>query len=228
MKKTILLFILVFLFFSACTSEPEVIPPKNCEGYDHGESWNGDDECNSCSCTDGEISCTTYVCESELVNESISINQNFSDILFQLSFNLNLTQEETRWIRHLEGKYPNSRVFHIKTEDLGCENCYEAFYKIDRNIYKIKVLDSKKVSEIKVGAGVFTEIKDENICLLFQGEWDECPLKSFSDGSVWNENCGKPVCILDEDKIIYRQLREECGYQVGDCDLGMICYYESV
>lgn len=231
MKKGFLFVIfvvLVLFFFSACSSEPEVVPPKNCVGYDHGESWNSDDDCNSCSCSDGVISCTEYICESEVENNTISINGNFSEILFDLSFNVNLTQAEIRWLKHLEGKNPNSKVFHVKTEDLGCKDCYEAFYKIDRNIYKIKVLDSKKISEIKVGAGVFVEIKDENTCLLFQGEWDECPLNAFSDGSVWNDNCGKPVCILDEDRVIYKQIDEVCGYQIGDCDMGLTCYYKDV
>lgn len=227
MKRIIFLLIgLVMLLFAGCSSAPEVSNDSDlsCGEYLNGESWM--DDCNSCRCLNGNVACTKMACVDDR-NGSLNLTENgFEDILSDIKFNTGLSDFEKDWLGYLEVKYPNSKIYYMRTKLFNCENCYELSYKKDLEVIKIKVLDGEKVSETKVIDDIAVEIENEDVCRLFKGNWNECPKLCSTDEVACQNECGLPVCEFDYNTIEYRKLGEGCGgLTYGDCEFGLKCYY---
>ncbi len=54
-----------------------------------------------------------------------------------------------------------------------------------------------------------TEIKIENICILFQGNWNECPKVCETDEEACKTMCGLPTCEFDYNKIVFKEKDEK-------------------
>ena len=216
MKKLILILILsLTLIFAGCSEKdeikPVIIPEQklSCGEYAHGDSWIND--CNTCSCENGEIQCTTEECQDE-------------ESLAEL-FNSNLEAHEQEWLEYLENKY-DTRIFFLKSKSLGGEGNYEIQYKKDRNIIKLKILKGELSQESKITDDLFVEIENAQVCSLFQGKWNECPSICETDEVACATVCGDPVCEFEEDKIILKKSGEQCGgLDAGDCEFGLTCKY---
>ena len=57
MKKLLLLIVILFLAGCVSTDAPDL-----CDGHNLGDSWNADDGCNTCRCTETGIACTEMAC----------------------------------------------------------------------------------------------------------------------------------------------------------------------
>lgn len=62
------------------TYEPEVPPAddtdsqeQQCNGYSIGDSWDAEDGCNACTCTEEGASCTLMACDGEIIPEQPEI-----------------------------------------------------------------------------------------------------------------------------------------------------------
>lgn len=220
MKKILFLFVVLFAFlFVGCSQAEEIVKSINCGEYLDGESWK--DDCNTCSCSDGEIMCTQMACfdDSELSDFSL---------VEDIEFNTGLESYESEWLSYLEIKYPNSKIYHIRTKLFNCDDCYEISYKKDREVIKIKVLNAEKQSENKVVDDIAVEIENENVCKLFSGFWNECPALCTTDEEACQTGCGLPVCEFDYNTITFQKLGDECGgLDKGDCEFEFKCFYSS-
>jgi hypothetical protein len=232
MKKSIFLLIGVsLLLFVGCSQDmPEIsqtFQGLSCGKYQDGDSWM--DDCNRCSCLDGKIVCTMMACPSDKIqNNDSSIDEQFKEFLDTIEFNTNLEDFEKEWLGYLQIKYPHSKIYHIRTKEFNCENCYEVSYKRDLEVIKIKVLDGEKKSETKVTDDIAVEIDNEDICTLFKGNWNECPKLCPTDEITCQTECGLPVCEFDYNTIEYKKVGEQCGgLEYGDCEFGLRCYFES-
>ncbi len=221
MKKIFLMgFVMsVFLLFAGCgDSEPELL---SCGEYEHGASWA--DDCNTCMCDNGQISCTEIACE---VEEDDSMMEDFVEQLNLLKFNSNLTDYEEDYLRYYEQKYPSSRIYHIKTTLINCDGCYELYYKKDREILKIKVLNYQIKQQTRISQALEEEIENEDVCTLFGGEWDTCPSICPTDEEICVMQCGEPTCVFEEGKLVLKKIGEVCGgLDEGDCEYGLTCKY---
>ena len=224
MKKiTLILFSLLLLIFSGCNSEQEIEAPTflDCGEYAHGESFK--DDCNTCTCSDGKELCTQMAC-----NKDINSSFKFDEFLDDIKFNQDLTTFEQEWLGYLEIKFPESKIYHMRTQTFNCEDCYEISYKKDREVIKIKVLNGDKSAEKTVTDDIVLEIENTDICQLFQGTWNECPKLCPTDEEICMTQCGAPICEFDYNLIIYKKVDEECGgIDKGDCEYGLSCIYKS-
>lgn len=181
---------------------------------------------SACSSSDEKVIVeekTNFV--EDTINE---VSENIVDTKNQVLFNTNLTDYEQKWLTYFEEKYPNSRIYHIETQLINCENCYSLSYKKDLEILKVKILKGEKVEEKRVG-DVAVEIKDAKVCSLFGGNWNECPKLCPTDEEACITQCGLPVCEFDYNTIKYIQEGEVCGgLDLNSCDFGLTCYYESL
>jgi hypothetical protein len=166
--------------------------------------------------------------EVELNEEEKSDEGKVSEVINDIKFNSNLNEYEIQWLTYLDNKYLYSKIYHIKTKNINCDNCYEVSYKKDRQIITIKVMDNEKVSEKTVVDDLVVDIENENVCSLFQGTWNECPKLCDTDEEACQTQCGLPACEFDEDKIILKELGEICGgLNLGDCVYGLSCKYKN-
>jgi len=227
MKKDILVFIglVLFLFVAGCSDNLDT-DNKNlyndCGDNKHDSSWKVD--CNTCNCYDGKVFCTKTECVTNESNSSFSLGEILNDI----EFNQNLTQYEKEWLGYLEIKYPQSKIYHIKTKLFNCNECYELSYKRDREIIRIKVLNGEKNSEKTIVDDIVVDIENKDVCRLFQGEWNECPKLCNTDEDACSTQCGAPICEFDYNKIVFKKIGEECGgLDKGDCEYGLSCVYKS-
>ena len=224
MKKVIILMcVLVLLVFSSCSKEENL---SCANGFEHNEKWQED--CNSCSCANGKIECTEIQCEV-VEEKNDSFLEEFEEKIEEIKFNSNLTEYEKFYLNYYENKYPFNKIYHIKTINFNCEGCYELYYKRDREILKIKILNNEIKLESEVRDNIFTDIENEEVCKLFQGNWNECPRLCTTDEEICDTGCGLAVCEFEEDKITLKKEGEICGgLDEGDCEFGFTCYYESL
>jgi len=222
MKKIIYLIISlsILLLISGCSEKKEINPI--CENQVNGENFEVD--CNTCTCNDGIINCTEKACLNENLTEDPATElQNY------IEFNTNLTDFEKEWLNYLENKYPSSKIYHINTVKINCLNCYEVSYKKNREIIKIKVLNNVKNSETTIKNDLEVDIKNENVCKLFQGTWNNCPKLCPTDEVICVTQCADPICEFDYNKITFKKLGEICGgIENGDCEYGLNCKYTSL
>jgi hypothetical protein len=196
----------------------------NCENYKNGQTWQED--CNTCTCQNESITCTEIACENLNVNSSDTNSTNFNDELNDWKFNSNLTSYEKEWLNYYQNQYPHSKIYHIKTTIYSCDGCYELFYKKDRQILKVKVLNNEKQQETTIKDDLIPYIENEKVCNLFLGTWNECPRPCSTDEEACTTQCNPPTCEFDENKITYQKEGEQCGYQM-DCEYGLTCYYQN-
>jgi hypothetical protein len=231
--------------FTSCSKTLET--KSNSEDIDcsiYADGVKFEEDCNICVCYAGEKSCTQNDCsitnddsillQNESINTSKQKNETktsedlFRDFMDSVNFNANLTDFENSWLVYLEIKYPRSKIYHIKTTNINCLDCYEVYYKKDRIIIKIKVLDGNLQQETEIVNDLAVEIDNKPVCTLFQGTWNPCPKLCPTDEEVCLTTCGKPICEFDEDKIILKELGEICGgLDEGECVYGLTCYHEN-
>ncbi|MFW5704271.1 MAG: hypothetical protein ACOCXG_00365 [Nanoarchaeota archaeon] len=218
-KLAFLTFIIAIfgLLFAGCgqEKEPQVL---SCGDYLEGETWQED--CNTCFCENGETVCTEIACPEK--NDS-----KIQDRLNEIEFNSNLTNIENRYLAMLQEQYVHSKIYHIKTKEVNCDECYDLSYKKDREIIKLEIRYNKLKTQKIVKDNLATEIENENVCRLFGGSWNECPSPCETDEEACITMCNPPVCEFDYNKIIYNKLGEVCGgIGYGDCEYGLKCYFE--
>ncbi|MDA3855558.1 MAG: hypothetical protein PF569_04830 [Candidatus Woesearchaeota archaeon] len=220
MKKILILCTVLLVFvFVGCSQTEEVKVPLDCGEHLNEETWKND--CNTCSCIDGEIMCTEIACADNSDLEDFNL-------IDDIKFNTGLETYEKEWLSYLEVKYPNSKIYYIRTNLFNCEDCYELSYKKDREVIKIKVLDGDKQSENLVQDDIATEIENGNVCKLFSGSWNECPALCSTDEESCKTECGFPVCEFDYNTIVLQKVGDECGgLDKGDCEFGLKCFYAS-
>ena len=199
MKKIIFLLVILFgLAFSACSSDEK--QPE-------------------------EIKPVVQEQQNEpIVSDNTSLTK---EILNNAKFNTNLKDFEQKWLSYLEEKNPNSKIYHVRTVNINCDDCYEVYYKKDLSMIKIKVLNGEKKQETTIVDDLFTEIKDSDVCDLYGGNWNECPRICPTDEEICTSVCGEPACELDQTTVNYKKLGEQCGSDLGDCEFGFSCYYQS-
>jgi hypothetical protein len=220
-KYMILCTLMIMAVFAGCSSQS-----TNCGERADGESWAED--CNTCSCIDGEIICTEIACEIELEDEieNSTTADKVRDELFALKFNANLTDYESEWLTYLEVQNPNTRIIHIKSDVYSCDGCYDLYFKKDREIVKIKVLDGDLRQESVITDDVVPLIENADVCAAFGGEWNDCPSPCSTDEEACITMCNPAICEFDENAIVLKQDGEECGgLDKGDCAFGLTCYY---
>jgi len=158
----------------------------------------------------------------------IESNFSFGEVINDIKFNVNLTDYESQWLGFLEIKYPNSKIYHIKTKEINCDGCYDLSYKKDREIIKIELRNFEKKQMKIITDDIVVDIENSKVCSLFQGEWNECPKLCYTDEDACLTQCGEPICEFDYNKIIFKKLGEQCGgIDLGDCEYGLSCVYES-
>ena len=215
----ILFTLMIMAVFAGCSSQS-----LNCGERANGESWAED--CNTCTCVDGETVCTEIACNAEVENEEPSVTDEIMDEFFALKFNANLTHYESEWLAYLEAQNPNTRIIHIKTDVYSCDGCYDLYFKKDREIVKIKVLDSELKQESVITDDITPLIGNADVCAAFGGEWNECPAPCDTDEEACITMCNPPICEFDENMIVLKKDGEECGgLDKGDCAFGLTCYY---
>lgn len=227
MKRVIFIIISISLLFAGCSTQDDL----SCGNHNDGETWKED--CNTCSCDRGNIICTEIACEP-LTDESQNSNQNqnpidgFKETLNLWKFNSNLTDYEKQYLTYYENKYPNSKIYFIKTEIYKCEGCYDIYYKKDWTMLLIKIRDGKILQENIINSNLEVEIENEDVCKLYLGTWNECPKLCPTDEEICVTQCGEPICEFDENKLILKKEGEICGgLKEGDCEYGLTCSYKS-
>lgn len=197
MKKIIfLIFVLLSLFFSACSNQVQQNDSLEVKEFNYEEQ-----------------------------EKKIENNSQIQEFLDEIKFNQNLTDYEQDWLNYLEVQNPQTKIYHMKTKLIRCPGCYDLSYKKDREIVIIQVRDFKKTMEKIVVDDIAVEIENQDICKLFKGTWNECPKLCTTDEEACND-CGLPVCEFDYNTIEYRVLGEECGgIDKGDCEYGLKCVY---
>lgn len=165
-----------------------------------------------------------------MTNLETFINYNYYYIIYEknnISFNFGFRAIFCRlFSKSRNRKQKFSKIYHIKTKLINCENCYEISYKKDREIIKIKVLGGEKSSETTIKDDIAVEIENSDVCKLFQGEWNDCPKICNTNEEACITQCGLPICQFDYNTIKYRKLGEECGgLNKGDCEFGLACVY---
>jgi hypothetical protein len=164
--------------------------------------------------------------DKSLYDVEIVENSKFEEISNNLKFNSDLNEFETKWLNYLDDKYQNSKIYHIKTKLINCEDCYEVTYKKDREIIRIKVLDGEKTNENLIYDDIAVDIENEDVCSLFSGTWNTCPKLCNTDEEACQTQCGLPTCEFDEDLLVFRELGEVCGeLEFSDCAYGLTCSY---
>jgi hypothetical protein len=178
-------------------------------------------------CGINEVTEEEIVIEVAKIENDSLVDNKLIDGLNEFEFNSNLKDFEKQWLEYLDNKYPESKLYHIKTENINCEQCYEVSYKKDRTVIKIKVLDGEKTSE-SISSDLIVDIENKEVCGLFQGEWNSCPKLCNTDEEACITQCGRAICEFDETKIVYKQEGDICGgLNLGDCDFGLTCKYEN-
>lgn len=144
-------------------------------------------------------------------------------------FNQDLTKDEQAWLDHYSFKYPEYKIYHIKTKVLTyCEGCYEMLFKKGNDTIKATIKNSRIEKESTINDFVSTEIEDKNICeYLYKGTWNECPKICITEDEC-DDICGEPVCELEFNTEQFKKLGESCdsSYNNG-CELDLKCVYEN-
>lgn len=220
MKKiTIILTLIILGLISGC-SEPQNL---NCGTHNNGDSWKED--CNTCTCDNGNILCTEIACKAK-PEKNISQMNDLQEQLNEWKFNSNLTDYEQAWLETLKTQHPNTRIILIKSDDINCQGCYDLYFKKDREIIKIVVREGKLKQQSTITNDLVPLIKTPEVCQVFSGKWNDCPAPCSTDEEACKTTCNPPICEFDDSKIVYKKEGEECGgLDKGDCVFGLTCYY---
>jgi len=216
---------LILILITGCSDSKKYL---GCGVHLHNESWKED--CNTCFCNDGQVSCTEIGCNPVILKDEnlIQKDNTFKEKLNEWKFNSNLTDSERVWLSYLEIKYPNTKIIHMKSKVYSGEENYDLYFKKDRTIVKIKVLGGELKQESITVSDIVPLIENSEICSLFGGKWNECPRPCSTDEEACITMCNPPICEFDENLIVYKKENEQCGgFDKGDCEYGLSCYYEN-
>lgn len=224
MKKILILVLFAGLFLTGCSSEK--VQNTNCAEYLDGESWEID--CNTCTCENGTEVCTEIACTDDSFKENNTFLDEFKENVNLIKFNSNLSDSEQKYLAYYQTEYPHSKIYHIKTKIFNCEECYELYYKKDREILKIKVMAGEISQKSIIREDLASEIENADVCKLFSGEWNECPKVCDTDEEACITMCGLPTCEFNDKKITLKEEGEICGgLDEGDCKYSLTCFYEN-
>lgn len=236
--KYLLLFLILLLTISACSNKQEInYKEVDCNIYADGVKF--EEDCNICVCYGGEKTCTQNDCDKQkdILPEKIknTSNNNVSktndSFIYKkvIDFNANLTEYELKYLNYLEEKYPQSQIYYLKSNLINCNQCYEIYYKKDRTIIKIKIIDNKITQETEIKKDLSLEIETKEICeYLFFGTWNSCPKICPTDEETCLNECAPPKCEFEDEKNIIKSIGDKCGgLDEGDCMYGLTCYHEN-